>query len=509
MGSVWVSTASVIFCEKTFSVVLEMFCQLNFHNLISDGFQVMSGEDDRKRRKRRFGENYDDKGSSGSGSGSAGAAPMKDDDDTDTDDKAPTKDTEDPSEPPTKKLTRDEDIKLRMGLIEEKANDTANLFKQEMEQNGTAPFSTEDELLLLRMVYESTSMGYDMSWMVATYSEKVENRLVTEDEFTFHHANLELGMGFGGIRVVSFDQKTGSVGIQFIQGYVDASVEDRFRYTWNSVKIQPATPDIKTHYDDYTISQQREIGLTHPNENSVFLMRNDQLMRVEPKRNAVVLLHLLEFKKPTTLKRLRVDESDVEVGMSEDGLFMWTKNDFYGAGFPGTYAIVFNQTGKQLILWQDTDDYMVVGVIPGTRQLVVLRYSGSVGISVYDVDTGILIKRLNIKADIANKVASIYRSDDYRLTKNGIWSIKHRLYHGAPPLTVDQSETPHLDFIEFPKGNETTINTIHTTPLRTGISRLYLFEDSNSASVGVLHIDEQTNDINVFVVHPRSVLHNV
>src|SRR6185312_17521504 len=106
-------------------------------------------------------------------------------------------------------------------------------------------------------------------------------------------------------------------------------------------------------------------------------------------------------------KRLRVDESDVEVGMSEDGLFMWTKNDFYGAGFPGTYAIVFNQTGKQLILWQDTDDYMVVGVIPGTRQLVVLRYSGSVGISVYDVDTGILIKRLNIKADIANKVASI------------------------------------------------------------------------------------------------------
>src|SRR6185437_4684733 len=484
----------------------------------------MSGEDDRKRRKRRFGEEDEGKGSSGSGSGSAGATPMKDEDEDDTDNKSSTKEEEDDSSTtrPTKRLTREEDAKSRLDSLHATANIAANDLKSSLVD---VPITADYELTLFRMIYEYTHMAADTARLSSSYNAGFESMIVIDKPWVYHMQGdgIYFADNKHDLRVVLFDQKTGHVDIKWNTPHWRG-------HAWASMTIVPRIPDSKDnadwHFLNYFKSPVKIPDLQDGRyRGDPLFMRNDQLILVHrhthheegsPDPYSVSVNEILPaFHKTFVLPYHQSNHTfGKDIGISEDGSLIWIRNEFESVENEDVreyYFEVYDRiTGKRVFRHQmDDGSYLVIGVIPKTRHLVIFYSSrADPSFHIFDLDSSKKIRTIRYSLEIVQKLNGIYLSDDYRLTKKGIWTVNSTMtqaYASDKRVTNDYADAPHLDFIEFPVNDNDPITTIHTRPIAEGLSRLYVMPDGES--VCVFNVHKQTGDLDVFVAHPRSTVY--
>ena len=131
-----------------------------------------------------------------------------------------------------------------------------------------------------------------------------------------------------------------------------------------------------------------------------------------------------------------------------------------------------------------------------------------------------VIKTLRFSQETLLRANSLHSNDDYRITNKGIWTVNTMMhqYPGGPTFdggwagpsekTRDGKPSAHVDFFQFPTDSkdDDIITTVHTRPMKetSTPSRLLVLLDG---SVCVFSILKDSDDVEVTVVHPRSLVH--
>jgi len=476
----------------------------------------MSGDDDRKRRKRRFGEkDDDDKGSSGSGSGSAGAAPMKDDD---TDTKTSIEEGEDDSSNrPTKKFTREEDIKERLDTLHANANIAANDLKSSIVD---VPITTDYELTLFRMIYEYTQMAADTARVSASYINGFEEKIAMKELLVFHMEFDEkkgfiwsAGCRLKNFRVTSVDQKTKEVKLE---SYYNNGV----RFAWSDLTIRPHVPDASDPLDYMAIVKETDydgwLNLGESDERytrvflrdgRLFLIRRDETSPYGPQifKDSITVKDLRDKKsKAITVPHHMSRYDGHQYGITNDGLFLWTNNT---ADDRHEYTDVFDRlTGKLLCRrttgGSDTSHSVPLDTIYGTRSLVLQRFArvgipDKPGFDIIDIDSGKTLQTIRCDGTLFEEnMKWINYGSSMCTVKQGIWALKISNY---------------LIFIPFPKADDVIITKIYEVTITEGssfgIHRRLRATGDDDGSVYVFSVNENTGVVTVSIACPRSVVY--
>ena len=411
------------------------------------------------------------------------------------------KEEEDDEQQPSQKKpkTLEEEAQARLANVY-----TSSAFAYEKQREdlalsvlATRTVPTERELIQL-LDYATDGMIYvkDLLIIAAGYNEGFD-RVLLYDEWRYV-LPMKWNVADGDdMRVVSLNQKTHSMGIQVVDSKRGDWFMGEFRFPPSTKQYELIKSPVRRGVVPRTVYGE------------LLIMRTDQLLFIQhdAKNNSISVSDLLNKEaEPVVLPYYTQNGLKTDIGMSQDGSLIWVRNrkmdSLYGE--QSCYWQVFDRSGKSLFKHEEKGPmYSFLGLIPGTRQMVIDDRTGYIRmLRVWDINTAQLIRTMEC---ISSTLYYAYISDDYCITKQGIWVVNTTLHDSTPYALVRTFETndhqpyPHLEFLEFPAETNGVVTTVHSFPMTEGFCRLYPMPNG---LMGVLNIHKTTGDVEIMVVRP-------